>query len=147
MQWMPALSESPVCATALAGELLLQRGTAPTQASYLKLGRVAAGLMEGGKLRHHILTIEGPCWLEVGASLFRWPCAADWVAETEVTLWQLPGEALRKWFASQPVAMRHLVKDTARMQREQSDAALGLQVKDAEARFAQWLLRHAKVLE
>jgi CRP-like cAMP-binding protein len=145
MRLQPALPDTPVATTARAGYSVIAREAVPVQGIYLQRGRVAAGQLEDGTLRHRLLSVEGPCWLDVGTVLFKKPSAADWVAETDVDLLLVPGEALRKWFADLAPAVRTLVHDTVQLQRQQTDAALGLMVKDAEARCAHWLLSHAEV--
>lgn len=131
--------------TARAGHGVLLRDTVPAEGIYLQQGRIAAGHLEDGVLHHHILTIEGPCWLDIGSVLFERPCSADWIAETEVDLLCMPGQDLRHWFAGLPPAVRMLVHDTVELQRQQTQSSMSLMVQDAEARCAHWLLRHAEV--
>ena len=59
----------------------------------------------------------------------------------------VPAAALRAWFETLPDSVRMLVRDMAVAQQEQTDAVLAMLVKDAEARFADWLLRHAQTLD
>lgn len=145
MQLQQFLPDPPVRQTALAGGRLMARDAVPGHAVYLKHGRVAAGQMDTDAMRHRLVTIEGPCWLDVGPVLFNTACTADWVAETDVELLMVPADALRKWFNSQPAPMRSLMRDTFQAQRQQTEATLAMMVQDAEARCAQWLLRHAEV--
>ena len=92
----------------------------------------------------HTDAIQAPCWLDAGAVMLRQPCVADWVAHTPVQLELLPAQALSDWYARQPAAARALLRDALNLHRQQTEAALALQTQDAEARCAQWLLRHAR---
>lgn len=145
MVWQQFLPEPPVRKVAAAGECLLSRGTVPPHALHVKSGRVACGQMENGALKHRLVTVDGPSWIEIGCVLLKQPSPADWVAESEVELQLVPSESIRRWFAEQPAPTRALVRDAAQVQRLQTEATLAMLVQDAEARCAQWLLRHAEV--
>lgn len=145
MAWQQILPEPPLRKSVRAGELVLRRNEIPSHAVHLRQGRAASGQAGDGVLRHRLVTIEGPCWLDVGAVLLKTHCVADWVAESDVELQLVPADAMRRWFADQTAATRALMRDTLELHRQQTEATLAMMVQDAEARCAQWLLRHAEV--
>ncbi|MFT3718872.1 Crp/Fnr family transcriptional regulator [Pseudorhodoferax sp.] len=129
---------------AAAGELLAARFAVPTQALYLQSGRVVAGLLQRGQLRHRLVDFEAPCWLDIASVLLNQPTPWDWVADAPTVLRAFDAEALRRWHAGLPEAAGRLMLDLAWAQRRQAEAALALLVQDAETRCAQWLLQHAR---
>lgn len=142
--WQELFPTPPVAKSMAAGTRLLVRDAVPTDAIRLCRGRVAAGQIDEGELRHRLVAVEGPCWLDIGSVLFEKPCAADWVAETPVELELVAGDALRQWLAAQPATVRNLMRDSSELQRQQTESTLTMMVKDADARCAQWLLRRAE---
>ncbi|KQP50009.1 Crp/Fnr family transcriptional regulator [Pseudorhodoferax sp. Leaf274] len=130
--------------SAAPGELLAARFAVPSTALYLHSGRVVAGLLQRGVLRHRLVAFEAPCWLDAASALLELPSPCDWVAETQVALRALPAATLRRWHATLPEAAARMLTDLARAQRRQAEATLALLVQDAEARCAQWLLQHAR---
>lgn len=147
MSWLNAFPIPATTRLAAAGELLLWRHTVPREAIYLKTGRVAAGWLESGVLRNLLGDCNAPCWLDVGTALAKRSSVADYVTEQESQILLFPADALRRWFATQPKELRAMLQDLAAAQRQQAEAMLGLMVQDAEARFAQWLLRHAERID
>lgn len=129
--------------TAAPGELLAARFAVPHTALYLQAGQVATGLVQRGSLRHRLAEFRAPCWLDAASALLDQPAACDWVADAAVTLRTVPALALRRWHATLPDAAARMLLDLAQAQRRQTEATLALLVQDAEARCAQWLLRHA----
>ena len=147
MMMLKSLPVDPTSTTVPAKTVLLARHAVPTQGYYLTSGRVVTGLMENGALKHRMTAFNAPCWLNASAVLLEQRSAADWVAETELEVQTVPAAALRAWFETLPDSVRMLVRDMAVAQQEQTDAVLAMLVKDAEARFADWLLRHAQTLD
>ena len=143
MSWLDGFPLVPVVRNAAAGELLLARFAEPTEALYLCSGQVAAGLRVRGTLRHRLLAVEQPGWLDVGTAVLGQRAFCDWVAEAPAQLWCFDAQALRAWHGTQPAAAAMLVRDLARAQRHQAEAMLALLVQGTEARCAQWLLEHA----
>ena len=142
--WQELFPTPPVSKSIPTGTRLLVRDAVPTDAIRLCRGRVAAGQFEEGELRHRLVAVEGPCWLDIGSVLFEKPCAADWVAETPVEVEFVAGDALRQWLAAQPATVCNLMRDSSELQRQQTESTLTMMVKDADARCAQWLLRRAE---
>lgn len=143
MSWLAGFPIAPVARSAASGEVLIARFAQPDCALYLRSGRVAAGLLSRGSLRHRVLAFEQPCWLDTASALLGLPSVCDWVVDTPVELWAFDAVALRRWHADQPAAVHVLQRDMAMTQRRQTEAMLALLVQDAEARCAQWLLQHA----
>ena len=129
------------------GEVLLRRSVTPAWVTYVESGRVALGLMEGDVLAHQLGTVEGPFWLEATAAVLCLPSVVDAVAETTATLRRLPLTAFRKWFSGLPGPAQAVLRDVALAHRQQTELAVSRLAKDAEARCAEWLLRHAQTSE
>jgi cAMP-binding proteins - catabolite gene activator and regulatory subunit of cAMP-dependent protein kinases len=130
--------------TVAMGAVLLKRGSTPASVMYVESGRVALGVLEGEALEHQLGEIQGPFWLEATAAVLSLPSAVDAVAETEVVLRRIPLSRFRQSLAAMPVAARTVMQDVATAHRRQTELAVSRLAKDAEARCAEWLLRHAK---
>lgn len=128
-----------------AGTALLKRGSSPSGVLYVESGRVALGVIEGETLAHQLGEIEGPFWLEATAAVLGLPIAVDAVAETEVVLRRIPLARFRQSLGALPAAARTVLHDVALAHRRQTELAVSRLAKDAEARCAEWLLRHAKL--
>lgn len=129
------------------GAVLLKRGTSPAWAMYVESGRVSLGVLEGDALEHRLGEIEGPFWLEATAAVLNLPSAVDAVADTEVVMRRIPLAKFRQSLATMPVAARSVLHDVATAHRRQTELAVSRLAKDAEARCAEWLLRHAEPAE
>lgn len=143
---LPSLSFEPSLQTRefAQGETVLARGTRPDAALYLLQGRVTLGLLHGAAIEHRLGAAEGPCWLEVGAAVLGAPFVVDAVADTPVVLRELPLPVFAAWLAAMPEQLASITFDVARAQRQQAELAVSRLAKDAEARCAEWLLRHAE---
>ncbi len=126
------------------GAVLLKRGSTPTAVLHVESGRVALGLLEGEALAHQLGEVHGPFWLEATAAVLGLPIAVDAVAETEVVLRRIPLARFRQSLAALPAAARNVLHDVAVAHRHQTELAVSRLAKDAEARCAEWLLRHAQ---
>jgi CRP-like cAMP-binding protein len=154
---LTALFESHPQETSSAGTLLLRRSVASDVAIYIESGRVALGIAavaaaEGGTaaaeaprnaLEHQLGVVQGPAWLEANAAVLRLPNAMDAVAETDVCLRRIPLDAFRDALTGGSPAVHAVLSDVARAHRQQTELAVSRLSKDAEARCAEWLLRHA----
>jgi CRP-like cAMP-binding protein len=107
-------------------------------------GRVALGLLEGEVLVHQLGEIQGPFWLEATSAVLGLPGVVDAVAETEVVLRRIPLARFRQSLAALTPAARTVLHDVALAHRRQTELAVSRLAKDAEARCAEWLLRHAR---
>jgi CRP-like cAMP-binding protein len=132
---------------AIRGEALLRRSEASPWVSYLESGRVALGVMEGNAMEHQLGVVEGPCWLEATAAVLNLPNVVDAIADTDVYLRRMPAAEFRQTLSELSAPVRDVLHDVAMAHRQQTELAVSRLAKDAEARCAEWLLRHAKVGE
>ena len=126
------------------GERLLKRAVASPWVSYVESGRVALGVMEGDAMEHQLGVVEGPCWLEASSAVLNLPHAVDAVAETEVCLRRVSVAEFRRSLSDMPMPAQAVLHDVAMAHRQQTELAVSRLAKDAEARCAEWLLRHAQ---
>ena len=105
---------------------------------------MALGILENDALEHQLGEVEGPFWLEAASAVLNLPNAVDAVAETEVCLRRITLPKFRQSLAAMPVAARTVLHDLALAHRRQTELAVSRLAKDAEARCAEWLLRHAQ---
>lgn len=127
-----------------AGTVLLRRGQAAAKALHLISGRVALGVIENGVMVHQLGTVEGPFWLEAAAAMLGQTHAVDALAESPVTIQAMPLGQFKSHLKNLPEPVRTLMLDLAKAQRQQTEVAVSRLAKDADARFAEWLLRHAE---
>jgi CRP-like cAMP-binding protein len=132
---------------AIRGEALLRRAESSPWVSYLESGRVSLGIVEGAAMEHQLGVVEGPCWLEATAAVLNLPNAVDAVADTDVCLRQMAVAEFRKILSDLPKPVQEVLHDVAMAHRQQTELAVSRLAKDAEARCAEWLLRHAKTGE
>lgn len=142
---LPPLSEPapPV----VAGTVLLHRGDVVDRIAHVLQGRVVLGVMVDGHMVHQLGVVEGPFWLEAAAGLLALPHAVDAVAETEVQLQYVSVADFVAEVQALPEASQNLLMDMARSQRQQTEMAVSRLAKDADARCAEWLLRHAEPVD
>ena len=139
------LSVSPEPAMSLdAGVVLLRRGEAVQRIVHVMQGRVVLGVMIDGQMAHQLGTVEGPFWLEAAAGLLGLPQAVDAEADTAVQLLYVAVDDFVAEVNALPDASQNLLMDMARSQRQQTEMAVSRLAKDADARCAEWLLRHAE---
>lgn len=135
-----------------AGTLLMRRGDPTVDVLYLEAGQVVQGvqgnlLPQGALLEHPLGTLTGPCWLDAAAAVLAQPAAMDAVAQTEVQLRAVPLRVLQAMLTGTSHSVLGILLDMARAHREQTELAVSRLAKGAEARFAEWLLRHAQSTE
>jgi len=130
--------------TVAPGTPLLWRSVAMDEVLHVDTGRVALGLLEGEVLAHQLGVVEGPFWLEATAAVLGLPSAVDGVAETAVTLRRVPLATFRASLNALPKSALAVLTDVAQAHRQQTELAVSRLAKDAEARCAEWLLRHAE---
>ncbi len=139
------LSKVPVASDELrAGTVLLRRGQVASKALHLLSGRVALGVIEGDVLVHQLGVVEGPFWLEAAAAMLGLPHAVDAMAESPVQVQSVPLAQFKSQLKNLPEPVHSLMLDLAKAQRQQIEVAVSRLAKDADARFAEWLLRHAE---
>ena len=140
------LSSEPVAVYA-AGTVLLHRGDAVDRIAHVLQGRVVLGVMLDGQMSHQLGVVEGPVWLEAASGLLGLPHVVDAVAETDVQLQQVSVSDFVDEVRALPEASHNLLMDMARSQRQQTELAVSRLAKDADARCAEWLLRHAEPVD
>lgn len=139
------LSKVPVASDELrAGTVLLRRGQVASKALHLLSGRVALGVIEGDVLVHQLGVVEGPFWLEAAAAMLGLPHAVDAIAESSVQVQSVPLAQFKSQLKNLPEPVHSLMLDLAKAQRQQIEVAVSRLAKDADARLAEWLLRHAE---
>ena len=126
---------------------MLRRTVPSTWVNYVESGRVALGIMAGDTMERHIGVVEGPCWLEATSAVLNLPHVVDAMAETEVLLRRVNLAEFRRTLTDMPAAAQAVLHDVAMAHRRQTEFAVSRLAKDAEARCAEWLLRHAKTGE
>ncbi len=137
--------------TVLSGAVLMRRSERAGYAIFVESGRVAVGVASledmPEPLAHQLGVVEGPAWLEISAAVLDLPSAVDAVAETEVRLRRVPLAEFRASLAGDSQGALAVLADMARAYRRQTDLAVSRFAKDAEARFAEWLLQRAESSE
>jgi CRP-like cAMP-binding protein len=133
-----------LAACVVPGTVLLRRGHNPSHVLHVIRGRVTMGVVESGHLPHQLGVIEGPFWLEAASALLGLPHVVDAVSETEVQLQWVPWSEFRAGALAVAEPTRSLLLDLAHSQRQQTELAVSRLAKDADARCAEWLLRHAE---
>ena len=142
---LPPLSEP--AASVVAGTVLLHRGDAVDRIVHVMQGRVVLGVLVDGHMAHQLGVVEGPFWLEAASGLLGLPHAVDAVAETEVHVQFVSVADFVAEVQALPEASQTLLMDMARSQRQQTEMAVSRLAKDADARCAEWLLRHAQTTD
>ncbi len=137
----------------LPGTALLKRSVPCGMAVFIESGRVALGIAAvadpdpaapAQAMEHQLGMVEGPAWLEANAAVLNLPSAMDAVAETPVVLRRVPLDDFRAALSGGSLAALAVLTDVARAHRQQTELAVSRLAKDAEARCAEWLLRHAE---
>lgn len=137
------LSSEPAAAQ-VAGTVLLHRGDVVDRIVHVMQGRVVLGVMADGQMAHQLGVVEGPFWLEAASGLLGLPHAVDAVAQTDVQLQYVSVADFVAQVQALPEASQNLLMDMARSQRQQTELGVSRLAKDADARCAEWLLRHAE---
>ena len=127
-----------------AGTTLLHRGDRVDRIVHVMQGRVVLGVMMDGQMAHQLGVVEGPFWLQAASGLLGLPHVVDAVAETEVRLQYVEVSDFVAEVKALPESSQNLLMDMARSQRQQTELAVSRVAKDADARCAEWLLRHAE---
>ena len=126
------------------GTVMLRRGQVANKAWHLISGRVAFGIIENDVMVQQLGVVEGPFWLEASAAILGLTHAVDALAESEVMAQVMPLGEFKSHLKNLPEPVHTLMLDLAKAQRQQIEVAVSRLAKDADARFAEWLLRHAE---
>lgn len=132
--------------------MLVRRGDPTTEVLYLESGQVVQGVqgtvpLQEALLEHPLGTLTGPCWLDAAAAVLAQPAAMDAVAQTEVRLRAVPLAVFRATLTDTGKPALSVLMDMACAHRQQTELAVSRLAKGAEARCAEWLLRHAQSTE
>ena len=142
--------------TAPQGTALLRRSQHADAAIFIESGRVLLGILAsetsaaaavsdtGCPMEHQLGVVVGPAWLEANTVVLDLPSAVDAMTETSVVLRRVPIHAFRALLSGGTLAALAVLTDVARAHRQQTEFAVSRLAKDAEARCAEWLLRHAE---
>ena len=133
--------------TAARGAILIKRAVASPWVGYLESGRVTLGVLHGDTMEHQLGVVEGPCWVEATSAVLNLPHAVDAMADTDISMRRVPLADFRLALADMPAAAQDVLHDVAMAHRQQTELAVSRLAKDAEARCAEWLLRHAQTGE
>ena len=140
----PSFDPSAQAEVVAPGGVLRVRNQRPTSVLHIDSGRVLLGVRDGEQMRHQLGVVEGPAWLDAAPVLLEQPCAVDMVAETVVHMRSVPRDTFMRGFAVLPDSVQSLLRDMAAGYCQQTELAVSRLAQDAEARCAQWLLRHAQ---
>ncbi|MGV0959391.1 MAG: Crp/Fnr family transcriptional regulator [Limnohabitans sp.] len=140
----PALQSSEPVVTLAAGTVLLHRGDVVDRVLHIQSGQVLLGVLSHGAMEHQLGSVQGPFWLEAAAGLLGQTHVVDAVAQTAVQLQYMPLTDFVAQVQALPKASQSLLMDMAQSQRQQTETAVSRLAKDADARCAEWLLRHAQ---
>ena len=130
--------------TEVRGAVLLRRAVSSPWVVYLESGRVILGVMDGDSMEHQLGVVQSPCWLEATSAVLNLPHAVDAVADTDVSLRRMPLPEFHQSLEAMPATVKNVLHDVAVAHRQQTELAVSRLAKDAEARCAEWLLRHAQ---
>ena len=128
------------------GTVLLQRAEVSDSVMFIESGRVVLGVLAtlDGPLEHQLGVVDGPAWLEATSAVLALTNVVDAVTEGEVSLRRVALEDFRSAMMLSPLGEQSLLFDVARAHRQQTELAVSRLAKDAEARCAEWLLRHSQ---
>ncbi|MGP1629708.1 MAG: Crp/Fnr family transcriptional regulator [Giesbergeria sp.] len=145
---MPPILSSSIAAdaeTVAPGTVLRLRNEQPDDVLHLVQGRVVLCVRDGEQqIRHQLGVVEGPFWLDAASAMLGQPCIVDMVAETRVQVRRQSLEQFRIALEALPRTAQLLLQDMAVGYQQQTELAVSRLSQDAEARCAQWLLRHAQ---
>ncbi|MGB3069741.1 MAG: Crp/Fnr family transcriptional regulator [Ottowia sp.] len=131
-----------------AGTQLMRRADAASaDVLHIDAGRVALGVAESGVLAHQMGTVEGPSWLNASCAVLELAPVVDAIADTEVQVRRVPLDVFEASLAELPSPALKVLRDVALAHRQQAELVVSRLAKDAEARCAEWLLRHAEPAE
>lgn len=126
------------------GTALLRRGELPDRVLHVLKGRVVLGVMQQGQMEHQLGQVDGPFWLEASAALLGLPHVVDALADSAVQVQAVETPHFLAALQSLTGQTGSLVQDLAVAQRQLTEVAVSRVARDADARCAEWLLRHAE---
>ena len=126
------------------GATLMRRAMPMDYVYHVDSGRVSLRLNEGEGSTRQVGMVEGPCWLNATCAVLGEMPLVDAVADTELRVQRVPLAAFSAEMGSLPATARSVLSGVALAHRQQTELAVSRLAKDAEARSAEWLLRHAE---
>lgn len=130
-----------------AGTQLIRRSDTAPDVLHIDTGRVALGVAESGVLAHQMGTVEGPSWLNASCAVLDQAPVVDAIADTIVQVRRVPLNVFEASLAELPSPALKVLRDVALAHQQQAELVVSRLAKDAEARCAEWLLRHAEPAE
>lgn len=144
MLHIPSFDPCAPTEVVMAGQLVRQRHQKVSEVLYVESGRIVQGIRDGNGLRHHLGTVDGPVWLDAAFALAQQPVCIDMQADTRVRVRRVSIHGFMEGVRSLPDTVQSLMQDMAHGYCQQVETAVSRLAQDAEARCAQWLLRHAQ---
>lgn len=121
------------------GEIVFRRGTAADSLVALTDGQAACGWLEPGRALSVERVLHGPAWLALAGALHDKRHGCDAVAQTALTLTEIPVDPLRLLMVRRPLLALRFVDLLAQEVGRQELRLHELMHKDASARLAAWL--------
>ncbi len=144
---MLSLESSPWLGPAYSvprGTVLTRRAVPMDRVFHVNTGRVALRINEGEGVTRHLGMLEGPCWLNASSAVLGDTPLLDAVADTALRVQHVTLAAFTTEMAALPSSARSVLTGIALAHQQQTELALSRLAKDADARCAEWLLRHAE---
>jgi CRP-like cAMP-binding protein len=129
------------------GEMLIERGQRAPYVLHVDRGRVALGLLQGGRIEHRLGTVSGPAWLDASSAVLGRASVVDAVADGPLTARRVSSASFHGAVMALTPTVRKMLHDLAIAHRQQTELAVSRLAKDAESRCAEWLLHHAQPVD
>ena len=127
------------------GATLMRRAMPMDYVYHVDAGRVSLRLQEDkSAAARQVGMVEGPCWLNATCAVLSQAPLVDAVADTELRVQRVPLSVFEAEMATLPATARSVLTGVALAHRQQTELVVSRLAKDAEARCAEWLLRHAE---
>lgn len=126
------------------GAALMRRGASLSHIDYVRSGVVTLQVREDAGAVRHMGWVQGPCWLNAGCAVLGVVPLVDAVADTAVQTQRVPLSVFEAEMRALPATAQSVLRDVALAHQQQTEMAVSRLAKDAEARCAEWLLRHAE---
>ena len=126
------------------GATLMRRAIPLDYVYRVDVGRVSLQLNDGGLGPRQVGTLMGPCWLNATCAVLGENPLVDAVADTDLRVQRVTLPVFMAEMESLPGTARSVLAGVALAHRQQTELAVSRLTKDAEARCAEWLLRHAE---
>lgn len=124
-----------------AGEPLISRHSPASELSLLARGDAALGTAHNDAPFHPERSLQAPDWLDASSAWLSGTHAQDALAVSDVQLLTVPRAALQAAMLRHPDLARRLVTVLARQVHALTAVTHDLMHKDAEGRFAAWLVQ------